>query len=434
MSELLHRRINQREADIGVVGLGYVGLPLAVSFADNGFSVTGVDVDEDRLRRVGRGDADTSLATASYDSVSERLDLTDNYSQLSACEVVVCSVPTPVADGTPDLSHLERAVRDVAAQWSPGEERLLVIASTVTPGTCRNTVSEILTEYGLGESTYVAAAPERLNPGSSMTIEEIPVVVGADSSTGQALVEVLFESVTDTHRVDTTIVAEASKVMENTYRFVNIALIYELAMLSEDAGINVWETVEAAGTKPFGFQAFYPGPGIGGHCIPVDPHFFTALTDKPGEELRLIRDASDANDRLLDRISSDIRELAEETVDEKQSSVTVLGATYKPDVGDLRRSGALQIVDQLSQSELSVTVVEPHVDSLPVDEVTHLTELTDELFREPSAFAVLVDHASFDFRQVADEAEVVYDAKNVVPDDGAATVVTLGDGSGPRVP
>jgi nucleotide sugar dehydrogenase len=427
----LQGRIERREASVGVIGLGYVGLPLSLAFAEAGFDVRGFDIDDGRVERLRAGDSYVDDVTddelhagldAGFSPAAEPRAVAD-------CDAYVLAVPTGMDGDEPDVSAVEAAARTVAEQSGP-RETLVVVTSTVYPGATREVVAPIV--GGAAGPRRLAMVPERLDPGGDDAFHEIPLVVGADADPARAAATALFDAVVaDTHPVGTTETAELTKTLENTYRMVNVALVNELVTLAEGLDGDVWEAIDAAATKPFGFEPFRPGPGVGGHCIPIDPQFLTWRARELGTEVSFIDDAHAINERMpglvADRLDTLLRARA---VDPAAASVVALGAAYKPNVGDTRNSPALRVVERLPAGA-DVTVVDPHTDT---------ENVARRLVRDPAdadlaaadAVLLLVDHDAFDLRAVGDAAGFVFDTRNAMPEGVNATVVRLGETGGSR--
>lgn len=419
-----------REARIGVIGLGYVGLPLSLAFVDAGFDVRGFDIDETRVGRLQAGDSyvddvsDTDLIAGVEAGFTPRADP----NVVADCDAYVIAVPTGITEGDPAMGAVEAAAGTVATQ--AGErETLVVVSSTVYPGATREVVDPIVSADRPAGSTLFAMVPERLNPGGDHEIADIPLVVGADDPTARDAAHTLFSAITDTVPVEATQTAELSKTLENTYRMVNIALVNQLVALAERLDADVWEAIEAAGTKPFGFQAFEPGPGVGGHCIPIDPQFLTWRANELGTELPFIEHAQEVNEMMPDRVVNDVvTSIEARGTPLSDATVLILGAAYKPNIGDPRHSPAITVFESL-QHRTDVTLVDPHVDpeeaAVPV-----VDSVADETIESADAVVLLVDHDVFDLAHLGERAAFIYDAKNAVPTEVSATVVTLGEDTG----
>ncbi|QKY15586.1 nucleotide sugar dehydrogenase [Halorubrum sp. CBA1229] len=423
----IEERLATRDAQVGVIGLGYVGLPLSLAFVEAGFDVRGFDINEERVDQLQAG--------ASYvDDVTDadlKNGLTDGFTPdsnpdvVADCDVYIIAVPTGVADGEPAMGAVRAAAQTVSEQ-SGYRETLVVVSSTVYPGATQEVVKPIITDERPPALTQFAMVPERLNPGGDHEISEIPLVVGADDAPARTAASTLFGAITDTVPVAATETAELSKTLENTYRMVNIALVNQLVALTERLDADVWEAVDAAGSKPFGFQAFEPGPGVGGHCIPIDPQFLTWRANELGTELPFIDHAQQVNEEMPDRVVEGvITALKARGVTLTDASVLALGAAYKPNITDPRNSPAIEVVKSLRQ-QTNVTLVDPHVDSEEA-RIPLTNTVSDETVQAADAVVLLVDHDAFNLTRLGNQASFVYDAKNAMPEDASATVVTLGE-------
>lgn len=423
----LQRRLEGREATIGIIGLGYVGLPLALEFTAAGFHVTGFDIDVSRVDRLWR--ADSYVDDVDDSTLQEGLDAGftpgSEPEVVAGCDAYVIAVPTGMNGDKPRMDAVEAAAETVAEQ-SGTRETLVVVSSTVYPGATREIVRPIVEGTRIAP-TRLAMVPERLNPGGEVPFESIPLVVGADTEPARKAAVELFDAVVvDTHPVNSTETAELAKTLENTYRMVNIALVNELVTLAEGLDGDVWEAIDAAATKPFGFQPFYPGPGVGGHCIPIDPQFLAWRADQFGGDLSFVRDAHRVNERMPELVVDRLETmLSARGVEPDDATIVALGAAYKPNVGDTRNSPALRIVDRLAE-RATVLVVDPHVDEEGT--ARRLLRSPEEAnLAKADAVVVLVDHDAFDLEYVGETAEFVFDTRNAMPSACSAEVVTLGE-------
>jgi len=434
MTPHLHSRLKDRTATIAVIGLGYVGLPLSLAFTTAGFEVRGFDIDADRVSRLYAGDSyvDDVSDEALADGLNDGFVPAASATNVADCDAYIIAVPTGISDGEPAMGAVQAASRTVSEQAGE-DEALVVVSSTVYPGATSDVVQPLVEQKRPNDSTLFAMVPERLNPGGSHPIDEIPLVVGADTKRARHAADTLFESITTTVPVTATETAELSKTLENTYRMVNIALVNQLVALAERLDADVWEAIDAAGTKPFGFQAFEPGPGVGGHCIPIDPQFLTWRASELGTELPFIQHAHEVNDEMPQRVIDGVTTaIAARGIDVNRASILVLGAAYKPNVGDPRHAPAIDIIEALQQ-QMDVSVVDPHVD--PAEAGVSITpRVTDEVIESADAVVLLVDHDAFDLSRIGDYATLVYDTKNAMPASTDATVVTLGEAATPVSP
>jgi nucleotide sugar dehydrogenase len=423
----IEQQLTTRNARIGVIGLGYVGLPLSLAFTEAGFDVHGFDINEDRVNQLQAGASyvddvtDAELTTGLNNGFTP-----DSTPEVVAdCDVYIIAVPTGVSDGEPTMGAVRAAAQTVANQ-AGSRQTLVVVSSTVYPGATREVVKPLVADERPSAQTLFAMVPERLNPGGDHQINEIPLVVGADTLTARNATNALFETITETVPVAATETAELSKTIENTYRMVNIALVNQLVALTEQLDADVWEAIDAAGTKPFGFQAFEPGPGVGGHCIPIDPQFLTWRATELGTELPFIDHAQQVNEGMPQRVVEGVLSaLNIRGVDPADASVLAFGAAYKPNIADPRNSPAIEVVTEL-RDYTTVTLVDPHVD---VEEarIQLIESVSDATIEEADAVVLLVDHDAFDLTRLGSHAAFVYDTKNAMPHDVAATVVTLGE-------
>jgi len=425
--ESLQTRISKRGATIGVIGLGYVGLPLSLAFTNAGFYVRGFDIDEFRVGelREGRSYVDDVTDDQLAHGLKQGFQPSAEASTIANCDVYVLAVPTDMTGDEPDMSAVEAAAQTVAEQ-SHDRETLVVVSSTVYPGATNEVVKPIVAANRTAPM-HLAMVPERLNPGGDHEFADIPLVVGADTDSARGAAKSLFDTVvTETHPVESTETAELTKTLENTYRMVNIALVNELITLAEGLNADVWEAIDAAATKPFGFQAFRPGPGVGGHCIPIDPQFLSWRARDIGTDVSFLDDAHQINEQMPDFVADRLETLLRTRgVALGEATIVALGAAYKPNVGDTRNSPALRVVEALPETT-EVTVVDPHTDAANV--ARRLVESpADAEIEAADAVVLLVDHDAFDLHAIGDRADFVFDTRNTMPDDISATVVALGE-------
>jgi UDP-N-acetyl-D-glucosamine dehydrogenase len=419
----LRARIEDRTARIGIIGLGYVGLPLARAFAGNGISVLGFDTDATKVARLQRGESYIGHIT---DDVvrgmrERRFEATDRFHRLDEPDAIIICVPTPLTETRePDLTYIVNSAQAIAARLRPGQ--LVVLESTTYPGTTRQVVRPILEAGGLraGVDFFLAFSPEREDPGNpKFSATAVPKVVGgldprsldlAAALYGQVMVEVV--------RVSSPEVAEACKILENTYRAVNIALVNELKVLYDRMRIDVWEVIEAAKTKPFGFQAFYPGPGLGGHCIPIDPFYLTWIARKYGMSTRFIELAGEINTSMPTFVVSKVADaLNERGRPIKGSKITLLGMAYKKDVDDPRESPGFELMDLLLEKGAVVNYNDPHIPVLPgMRHYPHLRmasqPLTREYLQSQDCLLVVTDHSAYDWPWIVELSPLIVDTRN----------------------
>lgn len=430
----LRRHILTRGASVAVIGQGYVGLSLACAAAEEGFRVTGIDVDVSKIEDLTRGVLSVpGVLEGPYRSAmaTGRISFTTQSAPIAQSDVIAICVPTPVRDHVPDLSYVEEASRAVAGRLSPGR-RLVILESTTYPGTTDDLVRPILERSGLtaGRDFLLAYSPERIDPGNvEFDLRNTPRVVGGVTDESAAAAGLFYAQLVDkVMLVSSCRAAELAKLLENTFRHINIALVNELAMLCHETGTDVWEVVDAAATKPFGFMPFYPGPGVGGHCIPLDPAYLAwQVRRDAGRQFRVLEEAQDINAQMPAYTASRIGEaLNEAGKPVKGSTILVLGVSYKPDLGDVRESPATQVITALIRRGAKVVFHDPHVPSLPITGgVMSGIELTADAVASADCVAILTPHRDFDLDWVADHAGLVFDARNAYGPDRRANVTPL---------
>jgi UDP-N-acetyl-D-glucosamine dehydrogenase len=420
LADQIRARIADRTARVAVIGQGYVGLSVAAAAADAGLRTIGVDLDADRVAALTEGrqvvaGVDDELFAAAH--ASGRLGFTTEPTVVAEADVVLVCVPTPLIDHRPDLAAIEGAGRAVGQHLTPGS--LVVLESTTYPGTTEQVLRPLLEAGGrrAGDDLLLAYSPERINPGdTSLGFAGVPRVVGgltpACTDAAVAFYDVLVDVV---HPVSSCRAAELAKLLENTFRLVNIALVNELAQLCADQGIDTWEVIGAAATKPFGFMPFYPGPGVGGHCIPLDPAYLTWQSRRDtGRPFRLVELAKDINDQMPSYVARRVMDaLNERGVTVRGAKLLCLGVTYKPDVGDVRESAALQVMAHLASWGAKLAFHDPYVAAVDDHGVKlRRRRLTEDVVRTADAVVLLTPHSSYDLGQLADWAQLVFDARN----------------------
>lgn len=413
-------RIRTREAAVGIVGLGYAGLPLAMAFAEAGFRVTGIDVSEERVRAVQeRRSYLVDVPAERYALSDGRLRAVSDYSAVSELDALTICVPTPLSKTrTPDISYVVSAAESVAANLRPGQ--LVVLQSTTYPGTTEEIVLPILERGGgkVGEDFFLGYAPERVDPGNKKyTIRNTPKLVGGVTPECLRRTELLYRQIVDRAvAVSSPMVAETAKLHENTFRAVNIALANELALMCDRLGISAWEVIEAASTKPFGFLPHYPGPGLGGDCIPVVPHFLAWRLREYGYSAQLIDAAHDVNAKMpihvVQRIADALNDAGKPI---RGSRLLLLGMAYKPDVHDTRESPSLEVLRQLAMRGADVHYCDPWVNHFDLDGVRweSVAWSRDEV-RRADCVAMLTPHQEFLRTPHWQEARLIVDTRNVV--------------------
>ena len=414
-------RINSRRARIGIIGLGYVGLPLAVEFARAGFDVTGFDVDERKNTAINAGKSyipDVAEAELAEVVKAGRFRATAEMARLGDMDVIDICVPTPLRKTKdPDLSYVVKAVEACAATIRKGQ--LVILESTTYPGTTDEVVQPMLEEKGLtaGKDFFLAFSPERVDPGNAQyTTRSIPKVVGGHGPESTELASALYGSVVSkVVPVSSTRVAEMVKLLENTFRAVNIGLVNEIALMSNKMDINVWEVIDAAKTKPFGFMPFYPGPGLGGHCIPIDPFYLSWKARQNGFECRFIELAGQVNSAMPEYVVTRIADALNSVRKPLNGSrVHLFGIAYKRDVNDMRESPALDIMELLVRRGAAVSYTDPYVPELSQGGHRYKSVAFDAAVADGyDCYVVATDHGVFDYARIA-ALPIVVDTRNAI--------------------
>jgi UDP-N-acetyl-D-glucosamine dehydrogenase len=427
IQQTLINQLEERSARIAVLGLGYVGLPLAVVFAETGFSVTGIDTAEDKVDSIMRGEShiqDVSSEQVARLVSSGKLNATTEFSVLQDIEAVSICVPTPLRKtGDPDLSFIMDATEDLARYIHPG--MIVVLESTTYPGTTREILLPKFEEAsGLiaGEDFYLAFSPERVDPGRKdwTTLNTPKIIGGITPSCSEVAATWYSQALQTVIQVSSSEVAEMVKLLENTFRMINIGLVNEMAMMCDRLGVDVWEVIDAAATKPFGFMKFTPGPGLGGHCIPIDPLYLSWKLRTLNYTARFIELASEINTNMPIYVVAKIQDaLNEQRKPLKGSRVLVLGAAYKPDIADLRESPALDVIGLLENKGAQVSYHDPYITRLQHDdwEKTSVPDLTETL-RDVDCVVIITNHSDYDYAAILREAELIVDTRNAIGDIG----------------
>jgi UDP-N-acetyl-D-glucosamine dehydrogenase len=425
MKEEILDKITNRSLICGTVGLGYVGLPLAVDKAKAGFKTIGFDIQQKKVDAVNAGDnyiGDVVQADLAEVVGSGMLEATTDFSRIAECDFVAMCVPTPLdAHQQPDTSYMESTAAEIAPYLKRGV--MVVLESTTYPGTTEELIRPILEKgSGLvcGEDFYLGFSPERVDPGNLIyKTKNTPKVVGAIGDDALECIAAVYEAILEggVTKVSSPAVAEMEKILENTYRNVNIGLVNELAKLCDRMGIDIWEVIEAAKTKPYGFTAFYPGPGLGGHCIPLDPYYLSWKAREYGFHTSMIEASMMVNDGMpeycVDRAA---RVLNESEKSLKGSKVLVLGVAYKQDIDDYRESPALRVIECLEAREADVSYFDPYIPECRFKGKTYrsIPELTAEALEEADLVMVTTAHSNVDYDFVQQHAQAIFDTKNVM--------------------
>jgi UDP-N-acetyl-D-glucosamine dehydrogenase len=428
---ILEEKIRSRRARVGIVGLGYVGLPLAVEFAKAGFTVTGIDINEEKTRRVNAGDSyvgDIPSSTLAPLVEAGKVRATSDFSAVLELDTINICVPTPLRKTKdPDMSYIVSSCQEIARHFHAGT--LVILESTTYPGTTDELVLPMLTKGGLevGRDFFLCFSPERVDPGNPRyQTANIPKVVGgctpACTRVGQLFYSQALETVVP---VSSTQVAEMVKLLENTFRMINIGLVNEMALMCDRIGINVWEVIDAAATKPFGFMPFYPGPGLGGHCIPIDPFYLSWKTRQAGIEARFIELAGYINGQMphfvVDKVQNALNDAGKPV---KGSRILVVGVSYKRDIEDMRESPALDVMMLLQRRGGIVSYCDPYVPSLKLDGL-RLEASPLESAGEADCAVIVTYHRAFDYQLLLEKAPLIVDSRNALKGVVSKKIVRL---------
>ena len=431
----LEEKIKNKSAKLGIVGLGYVGLPLALAFAEAGFRVLGFDVQQKRVDLVNEGKsyiADVSNERLSTTLTNGALEATTDQNRLSEVDVICICVPTPLTKTKePELSYVTQESKEISKHLRPGQ--LVILESTTYPGTTREVVLPILQRSGLnvGSGFYLAFSPERVDPGNKKyTIKNTPKIAGGVDPESTELAELLYRQVADVVvPVSCPEVAEMTKVFENVFRSVNIALVNELAQLCERMGISVWEVIDAAATKPFGYMPFYPGPGVGGHCIPLDPYYLANKAMEYDFHTRFIELAAEINERMPYYVTSHIMEgLNGHGKSLNGAMVLVLGVAYKKDVEDVRESPSLKLIQLLKEKGAKVSYNDPFIPQIQLSQgKLDSVDLTEEYLSSADCTVIATNHSCYNLEQIVTWSKLVFDTRGATKRLRNANIIRLGE-------
>lgn len=416
-------RIRNKQVKVGILGLGYVGLPLVREFVSGGLEVLGFDTDEKKVKKLNSG---KSIIKHIADSEVKRMvdsgmfTATDNMSQIKKVDAILICVPTPLTDNRePDMQYVEKSCQTISQYIQPGQ--LIVLESTTYPGTTRELMAPILSESGLkpGKDFHLAYSPEREDPGNkNFSTKTIPKIVGGYTATCRKFAKLLYEQAIDTIvPVSSLEAAESSKILENVYRCINIAMVNELKMVFKRMDIDIWEVIKAASTKPFGFKPFYPGPGLGGHCIPIDPFYLTWRARQYGMPTRFIELAGEINTGMPEYVITKTMEaLNEKKKSLKGSKILVLGLAYKKDVDDVRESPSVEIIELLREKGAKVDYNDPYIPRTHKQRKHDLKmkskKLNTQMLKSYDAVLICTDHSDYDYGWIVEKARLVIDTRN----------------------
>lgn len=425
----LINKIESREAMVAVLGLGYIGLPLAIGFAEAGFQVIGIDLDRSKVDKINAGisyitevpsEQLANVVLAAQERKSQRLYATQDYDMIAEVDIVVVCVPTPLGiSREPDISMIVQAVDGITKGFH--NDMLVILESTTYPGTTEDVVLPKLegaskSKQLVGQDFFLAFSPERIDPGrTDWTISNTPkLVAGVTADCTKAAVSLYSTIVSEIVPVSSPKIAEMSKLLENTFRSTNIALVNEVAIMCDRLNINVWEVIEAANTKPFGFMPFYPGPGLGGHCLPIDPQYLAWKLSTLDYEARFIKLAAEINfgmpEYVVNKITNALKEDGKEV---NGSKVLVLGVTYKPNVDDVRESPAIDIIQILMEKKAKVVYHDPYVPLLEISELEIASVvLNHKALLNADCVVIVTDHSSYDWHWIVNNTKLVMDTRN----------------------
>jgi UDP-N-acetyl-D-glucosamine dehydrogenase len=419
LGRALEEKIRAGEARVGTVGLGYVGLPLSVEFASAGLRVTGFDLTPEKVAAVNRGESyikDVTSERVGALVAEGRLRATSNFDELTKCDAVIICVPTPLSKTKdPDLTMVVDATRQIGERLQPGQ--LVVLESTTYPGTTEELLLPLLAGSGLkvGESFFLAFSPERVDPGNpKYGTRNTPKIIGGMTPSCTRVALALYSKALETViPVSSTQTAEMVKLLENTFRSVNIGLVNEVALMCERLGVDVWEVIDAAASKPFGFMAFYPGPGLGGHCIPIDPLYLSWKLKTLNYRARFIELAGEINSEMPEHVCDRVaRALNDREKSVKGSRILILGVTYKRDVDDVRESPALDILRILESRGAKIAYNDPHVAELQWKDTVLRSEDLIPAVRRADMVVIVTDHSKYPYQEIVDAATVILDTRN----------------------
>lgn len=431
----LQNKILKRTAKIGIIGMGYVGLPLAVEIAKVGYQVLGIDTDKNKVRLINLGKSfieDVSSEELLPLVLSKKILTYDNYKICKNCDIINICVPTPFTKSKdPDVSYIVNSGEEIAKYLKPGQ--LIILRSTTYPETTEKVLQPILEKTGLkaGKDFYLSFVPERIDPGNrAFTTKATPVVVGGVTKTCTKLSELFYAQFVDkVVPVSNPRVAEMSKLLENIFRSVNIALVNELALMCERMGnIDVWEVIEAAKSKPFGYMPFYPGPGIGGHCILIDPYYLAWKAREYDFHSNFIELAAQVNENMPFKVVDRIFEVfGQQCVCAKTASLFIVGAAFKKNVGDTRHSPAIKVMELIADKVKNISYNDPYVPVLKINGKTYKSEkLTAETLRKADCVLILTDHNLYDAKFILQHSRLILDTRNLIKTRGSKKVYTLG--------
>ena len=427
---------NSEQKKIGVIGLGYVGLPLALLFVKKGFTVIGIDIDTKKIEQLKNGESylpDISNDEISIAMSTRGLMVEDNYDVIPHLDVIIICVPTPLGKtSNPDLSFLTQVANELKSRLK--KEQVVILESSTYTGTTTEVLKPILEQRGFitGKDYFLGYSPERIDPGNkSFELEQIPKVVsGVTVNCEKKVCEIYSQIFDKTIRVSSTKVVEMTKLLENSYRLINISFVNEIAMLCDHLSINIWEVIEAASSKPFGYTPFYPGPGIGGHCIPVDPMYLDWKAKQIGMNSLFINLSTKTISDVTNYIVNKLKMLIDKYKKNRVGKVLICGVSYKSNNNDIREPPSINVIKKLIDSGYQVNYHDPHIPKLMIEEITHYSvKITKELLLESDCIVILTHYSCLDVQYLINHGSVVYDTRNATNGlNGKAEIFRFGVG------
>ena len=410
-------KINSKKAKIGIIGMGYVGVPLGIEFANNSFEVIGFDTDDEKVEKINLGKQ--IMKHISQESMGKFIKkgskATTNFDKLKNVDCAIMCVPTPLdIYEQPDMSYVKKATTSISKNLKKGQ--LIILESTTYPGTTKEIIKPILEKSGLsaGKDFFLAYSPEREDPGNKdFSVARIPKVIGGLTPACLNVANELYSNIIEkTVKVSSPETAEATKLMENIFRAVNIAMVNEMKLILERMNINIWEVIEAADSKPFGFMPFYPGPGMGGHCIPIDPFYLSWKAKEYNTEAKFIELAGEINRKMTENVAHRIgKALNDHSKSVRKSNILILGVAYKKDIDDMRESPSLKIINLLKFKGAKISYHDPYIKNA---EELEYVELNKENLERADAVLIATDHSNVDYEMVGKHAKIIIDTRNVM--------------------
>ena len=421
MKKTLKEKIIEKKATINVIGLGYIGLPLALSFAESGYKVNGIDIDKNKIEKLNNQTSYISDIKNDYLQsiiLNKKINFFSNYASISESDIIIICVPTPLnKTKDPDISYIV-AVAEEISKYSV-KEKLISLESTVYPGATEEIILPKIStnsKLSIGKDFYLVFSPERIDPGQTIwNLKNTPKVIGGITSECTELGSILYQSISKKIiKVSSTRAAEMTKLLENTFRAANIGLINEMAIICEKLGLDIWEIIEAAKTKPYGFMPFYPGPGLGGHCIPVDPRYLDWKLQTLNSESKFIKLSEEINFSMPHYVLSRIQNIKEKNK-LGNNSIILFGISYKPNVSDIRESPAIDLLKLFYEENINFIYNDPYVKTLNIDgRIYHSTPISDKLLQETELGIITTAHSIYDWNNITNNLNYIFDTRNAL--------------------